>query len=74
MELNKYSLRDDALANLYRSAFYLAKGNSKIGMDFLKKAKRVLGNDLKTPNTSLPRLVLAEKVLDQYHLLKSSIL
>ena len=73
MELDKNSLKADALANLYRSAFYLAKGNKKLGLDFLKKAKKTLGTEFNLPNISLPRLVLAEKVLDQYHLLKSAL-
>ena len=73
MKLDKNSLRADALANLYRAALYLAQDDQETGLDFLKKAQEVLGSDLKTPDTSLPHLILAEKVLDQYHLLKANL-
>lgn len=54
MKLNKYSVKSDGIADLYRSALYLAKGADEIGLDFLRKAREKLG----------------EKILDQYKKLK----
>ncbi len=74
MELEKTSKKADAIANLYRAAFYLAKGANELGIHFLKQAKRYLGNKLdreildfiQDPNKSLnshkSRLYWVEKV------------
>jgi len=79
MILNKNSYQSDAVANLYRAAFYLAQESKEIGIDFLVKAKERLGNKLDPQITSLIKnkekylrnnkdfLYWAEKVLDQYH-------
>ena len=77
MGLNKNSKKSDAIGNLYRAAFFLArgKGEEKLAIALIKKtakklpflAKR-LKNILKKYSAS--RLVLAEKVLDEYLLLK----
>ena len=82
MGLNKKSKKSDAVANLYRAAFFLArgKGEEKLALDLLCKANEQLtGNQnlnsllKKYPypfKTSRDRLTLAEKVLDEYLLLK----
>lgn len=75
MALVKGSLKSDAIANLYRSAFYLAKGSPELGLKFFQKAKNKLGKTLKISipeKLSFPkeRLFLAEKILDEYLRLK----
>jgi hypothetical protein len=78
MELNKYNRYSDAIGNLYKAAYYLTKGSVQLAVDFLKKAKKKIGNKLD------PRLInflnqpedylkdsssknyWAEKILDQY--------
>jgi hypothetical protein len=68
MALNKYSYKSDVAANLYRAAFYLAKGSKDVGLEFLRKSGQHLDN-LKV-NTKKQRLYSAEKILDQYTKLK----
>jgi len=82
MVLNKDSYQSDAIANLYRAAFYLAKESKEVGIDFLIKAQKKLGNKLDSQIASLIKnqekylknnknlLYWAEKVLDQYHKFK----
>jgi len=70
MALNKYSYKSDAAANLYRAAFYLAKGSTSVAMDFLEKSGENF-NNLKI-NSKKNRLFWAEKILDQYKKLKYS--
>lgn len=70
MVLNKYSYKSDAVANLYRAAFYLAKGSKDLALDFLRKSGQHLDN-LKL-NTKKQRLYWAEKILDRYMSLKNS--
>ncbi|MCJ7804799.1 hypothetical protein MUP35_03660 [Patescibacteria group bacterium] len=82
MALNKDSYQSDAVANLYRAAFYLAKESKEVGIDFLIKAQKKLGNKLDSQIASLIKnqekylknnknlLYWAEKVLDQYHKFK----
>lgn len=68
MALNKHSHKSDSIANLYRAAFYLAKGSETVALDFLKKS----GQKFKDINLSTKnkRLYWAEKVLDKYTELK----
>lgn len=68
MILDKKSYKSDRLVNLYRAAFYLAKGNSKLALEFLKKAKIKLRINRLT--TTDQQLFWAEKILDKFHLLK----
>lgn len=74
MALNKYSRKSDAIVNLYRAAFYLAKGSESIGWKFLRKAKEKLGRALdispKKLKSPKERRFWAEKILDQYHKFK----
>lgn len=64
MALNKFSNKSDKIANLYRAAFYLAKGAKDVALDFLKKSgRRFRGMELNTPQN---RLFWAEKILDEY--------
>lgn len=74
MKLKKDSLKADAVANLYRAAFYMAKGATKTGIDFFEKAKARLGlNQIGEVKTRRQQLYWAEKILDQYQKLKSVI-
>jgi len=82
MILSKNSYQSDAVANLYRAAFSLAKGSKEVGIDFLIKAQKTLGNKLdpqiislvknkeKYLKTNKDSLYWAEKILDQYHKFK----
>lgn len=70
MVLNKYSYKSDAVANLYRAAFYLAKGSTSVAMDFLEESGENF-NNLKI-DSKKNRLFWAEKILDQYKKLKYS--
>jgi len=79
MALNKNSYQSDAVVNLYRAAFYLAKKSKEMGIEFLIKAQKNLGNKLDSQIISLIKnkgkylkdnensLYWAEKILDQYH-------
>jgi len=79
MILNKNSYQSDAVINLYRAAFYLAKESREVGIDFLIKAQKRLGNKFNPQITSLIEnkekylknnkdfLYWAEKVLDEYY-------
>lgn len=64
MALNKFSKESDKVANLYRAAFYLAKGSTNVALRFLKKSGKDFGA-LKT-KTEAERHYWAEKVLDEY--------
>lgn len=65
MVLDKKSLRADALANLYRAAYYLAKGQAQTGRVFLTRAQKILNFNFEI-DASQPDLYWAEKILDQY--------
>jgi len=69
MEL-KNDLREDAIANLYRSALYLGRGSEKIGLAFFQKAKEKLGDLIHLEVDKINKKFLAEKVLDEYKRLK----
>ncbi|PIS14040.1 hypothetical protein COT65_01015 [Candidatus Shapirobacteria bacterium CG09_land_8_20_14_0_10_47_13] len=77
MALNKFDQKSDGIADLYRSALYLAKGADKLGLEFLRKAREKLGRELvKSPDKLKNRqqkLLWAEKILDQYTKLRSSL-
>jgi len=82
MALDKNSKESDAIANLYRAAFYLAGGHKEVGLEFLEKASKYLSGKIspklekfissknKGLKTQGDFLFWAEKILDQYHLLK----
>lgn len=74
MKLNKYSMRADGIADLYRSALYLARGADEVGLDFLRKAREKLEEKLVEPpgklKTHQQQLFWAERILDQYKKLK----
>lgn len=66
--LKKHSKQADKIANLYRAALYLAKGDKDLALEFLAKADAgeiIDKNDLRT---SQKKLFWAEKILDHYHL------
>ena len=75
MALDKGDKTSDAIADLYRASYYLAKQSSKVGMVFLLKAKKKLGNTmlLDVSNISNNYLYWAEKVLDEYKRLKMNL-
>ncbi len=71
MALDKKSYRSDTIANLYRAAFYLARGSKETGLKFLEKANKYLSKKMYPKiKTKKDCLFWAEKILDQYHLLK----
>ena len=70
MALNKFSQTSDKVANLYRAAFYLAKGSNKVGLEFLDKSG-VSFEDLRI-DSQVSRLYWAEKILDEYLKLKQN--
>lgn len=84
MDLDKNSLFSDCLADLYRSSFYLAKGSIDISLLFLNRAQERLGDKLNQSIATFAQnkkkylqnkkdcLYWAEKILDQYQLLKHS--
>jgi len=75
MELDKNSLKADALVNLYRAAFYLAKGAQEVGLDFFNKAKKQFKlKPIGEIKTKKQQLYWAEKILDQYIQLKYDII
>lgn len=74
MALDKHSQLSDAIANLYRASFYLAKDSEKIGMSFLLKAKERLGRKLSLDISKvIGNSFWAEKVLDEYKRLKRNL-
>ncbi|KKQ26133.1 MAG: hypothetical protein US62_C0009G0019 [Candidatus Woesebacteria bacterium GW2011_GWA1_37_8] len=79
MVLNKHDLISDGIVDLYRAAFYLAKGSKEIGLSFFKKAKEKLGDKMSLDIRSIifkdnkDDLLRAEKVLDEYKRLKNII-
>lgn len=71
MKVHKNSKKADQVGDLYRAAFYLAKGEVALGLKFLNNnpyspyssySSYQLTTDSKT------RLILAEKLLDLYKL------
>ncbi len=82
MELNSKSKSSDALGNLYRSALFMVKGQTDLSISFYQKAYSNLKEKMTTQVvnasknkktlTKKQRFLLAEKILDQYQLLKRS--
>lgn len=74
MALSKYSQTSDAIADLYRASFYLAKHSEKTGISFLLKAKSQLGSKLSLDTSKvIGNSYWAEKVLDEYKRLKRNL-
>ena len=75
MALSKFDRKSDGLADIYRAALYLVRGADEVSKDFLEKARRKLGKEIisfsNKPKDYRERLFFAEKILDQYFLLKS---
>lgn len=68
MAINIRSKEADKLANLYRAAFYIAKGAEKIGLDLIKKTgEKFPEMDF---SSDKKRMYWAEMVLDRYTNLK----
>jgi len=72
----KYSKKADNIVNLYRCALYLAQGDVDTGLQFLKKASFPQFNYIlkEKLNTEKDQKYWAEKILDQYLILKNSLL
>ncbi len=72
MALDKYDKTSDAIADLYRASFYLAKESKDIGLSFLIKAKKKLGSKMSLDISKITGnySYWAEKVLDEYKRLK----
>jgi hypothetical protein len=68
MGLDKFSKQSDRIANLYRAAFHLAKGDKSTCLNFLKNSGSTLVDKVTDCPTSQNRL-WAEKILDEYRLL-----
>lgn len=66
MGLNKFSKNDDRIANLYRAALYLAKGDKTTSLNFLKNANFPLTDKVAAAKPGQHRF-WAEKILDEYH-------
>lgn len=74
MAISKYNKTSDAIADLYRAAFYLAKHSEKIGISFILKAKLKLGKKMTINMKGIKaNSYWAEKVLDEYKKLKMSL-
>lgn len=68
MAIDIRSKEADRLANLYRAAFYIAKGADKIGLELIKRTNEEFPQmDF---STDKKRMFWAEKVLDRYTFLK----
>ena len=78
MVLNKFDQKSDAIADLYRAALYLARGADTVGLAFLQKARKKLGQKIvEIPSvfkTRQQQKFWAEKILDQYLKLKEQLL
>lgn len=70
MGLNKYSQKSDRVANLYRAALYLAKGDKQTALLFLKTTSPGLAKKIAPINSQKQKNFWAEKILDLYHTLK----
>jgi len=67
MKLNKYSKKADRIANLYRAALYLAKGDKSTALIFLKPVAPELAKKINSINSQKQKTFWAEKILDRYH-------
>ena len=79
MTLNKHDRMSDSIADLYRSALYMARKSKDTGISFLLKSKFKLGKKLSLDVDKIKRASLdnhfdstywAEKILDEYKRLK----
>lgn len=69
MILNKTSHQADKIANLYRAASSLASGDQASALNFIKQSDLIqIADKLNLPLRKSQQLLLAEKILDQYHL------
>lgn len=83
MALNKNDKKSDAIADLYRASYYLAKGSKDVGVMFLLKAKKKLGDKIALDIGKIVKLgrsenpfdcrYWAEKALDEHKRLKMSL-
>lgn len=73
--MNRFDRNADAITDLYRAAFYLAKKSRKVGMTFFLKANKKLGDKISfnVDDTTEDYLYWAEKVLDEYKRLKMNL-
>ncbi len=68
MKLNKNSQQSDKIANLYRAAASLASGDQTTALNFIKKSSNFeIAKQLSVKLQKSQQLLLAEKLLDQYH-------
>lgn len=68
MKLNKNSQQSDKIVNLYRAAASLASGDQATALNFIKKsANSAVAKQLSVKLQKNQQLLLAEKLLDQYH-------
>lgn len=74
MALKKNSIISDAIGNLYKAAFFLAKkgGDKRLAIELIKNASKKFPSVKKVLDKyqNANHLLLAEKILDQYLLLK----
>lgn len=68
MAIDTYSKEADKVANLYRAAFYIAKGANDLGLELIKKTGETFTDLILDDEKS--RMYWAEKVLDRSILLK----
>ena len=75
MALDKLDKTSDAIADLYRASFYLAKESKDVGILFLVKAKEKLGDKMTLDVSKVTGnyLYWAEKALDEYKRLKMNL-
>lgn len=84
MELDSKSKQADAIGNLYRSALFMVKGETDLSFSFLEKAHCILKEKISSSLVEFltkkeclskeQQLLWAEKILDQYHKFKSTVL
>ncbi len=68
MALDKNSYQSDKIANLYRAAYYMAKGAKNTALQFIEKSGENFG-DINL-DSKQDELYWAEKKLDRYKMLK----
>ena len=83
MGLDKYSTRSDAIGNLYRAALFLARGQGEeeLGVELVQQAAKKLPGLTSRLKSLLKkysiqshtsRMILAEKLLDEYLLVRDA--
>ncbi|EKD57286.1 MAG: hypothetical protein ACD_57C00350G0003 [uncultured bacterium] len=75
MALNKFDKTSDAIADLYRASFCFAKQSKDVGISFLLKAKKKLGDKMTLNINEITDnyTYWAEKILDEYKRLKMNL-